>query len=160
MPRINSAQTGEIITKRLGRNGHYGCSVCFPMSPVPYANPPTCPKGNGRTAIGSASHTSRIWADGPDTPSQQGCYFAGVGDFARHNPIVQGVIGGSAGFNRWRRKPTPSTSHSTVATSPVSARSYRRLARKKALVNVEHGFTPHITLAYIPVMKPHPNLHA
>lgn len=81
-----------------------------------------------------------------------------VGDFARHNPIVQGVIGGIGRFNQAEDGDTNAfyASFDCPYIPCFRKELIEDLREEDIPVNTEHGFTPHITLAYIPSSAPTP----
>lgn len=158
VPRINSAQTNEIITNE----AHMGIMVAL-FVPGDVAgslalNPADLPEG--ATAVEpSGLHLTLGYMGKTDeaTFSQQELLQV-VGDFARHNPIVQGVIGGIGRFNQSDDGETNAfyASFDCPYIPCFRKELIEELREEEIPVNVEHGFTPHITLAYIPVTSPTP----
>ena len=95
-----------------------------------------------------------------DTKINQLMLLEQVSSFARHMAIVQGEIGGIGRFNNQEDGDANAlyASFDCGYLPQFRQELFWRLAEAGAAPKTDHGFTPHITLAYIPASAATPNI--
>lgn len=163
-PRVNQAQGGSVIDKKLtvNQDGQNHTGVMVALYPPPADAAALVLSGEGlpegaQIVPQNELHLTLVYlGDISEMRIDQGELLKRVMYFAENNPIVRGEVSGVGRFNGDHGNGMQPIYASFDSVFLQAFRFW--LADMLPYSNSEHGFTPHITLAYVPLAASMPNI--